>query len=146
MHRRMSIGLVCTSLLGLPACDDAPVDSPHAEMQQRLAGTWLRDYVQDGVRVRRILVLEPYGGFQEKVRITDAGGAVTEQTHAGTWFFDGTNLKRKYTSMDGKQPSAPTVPFATFQIKLPSKNEFVGIDNVHKREVRYQRVEAGTLP
>ena len=34
----------------------------------------------------------------------------------------------------------------TFALKLPSKNEFVGTDNVRRREVRYRRVPAGTLP
>ena len=146
MDRRWSIGLVLVSMLGLAACDDAPVDSPAAAIEQRLTGTWLRDYEQDRVQVRRILVLEPDGKFLEKVRITSAEGVVTELNHAGAWFFDGMNLKRKYSSMDGKQPSAPTMPFATFQIKLPSKNEFIGIDNLRRREVRYHRVEAGTLP
>ena len=146
MRRRVSIGMVWASVLCLMACDNAPVDSPAAAIEQRLTGTWLRDYEQDRAQVSRILVLEPDGQFLEKVRITSAEGVVTELTHAGSWFFDGTNLKRKYSSMDGKQPSAPTMPFATFQIRLPSKNEFIGIDNLRRREVRYHRVEAGTLP
>jgi hypothetical protein len=48
--------------------------------------------------------------------------------------------------MDGEQPSAPTVPFATFEIKFPSRNEFIGIDRVHRREVAYRRVPEGTQP
>ena len=145
MHRRPCIGLALASLL-LAACNNAPTDSPDEVVQQQLPGTWLREFEEDGIRVRRILVLEPDGKFREMVRITDAGGAVTEHTHAGDWLYDGTNLKRKYTSMDGKQPSAPTMPFAPFELRFQSRNEFIGIDNVRRREVRYRRVQPETLP
>lgn len=145
MRRRFALWLAFAAAWGAAACDNAPVDSPAQETQQRLVGTWLREFMEDGVRVRRVLVLETDGHFGESVRITDATGAVTEHRHAGTWLYDGTNLKRRYTRMDGEQPSAPLVPYATFEIRFSSKAEFVGIDHVRRREVRYQRVADGTL-
>ena len=144
MRRRRSIGFLLAGLL--QACGDAPADLSNEAIQERLPGTWLREFEERGVRVRRVLVLENDGKFRERVRITDAVGAVTEQNHAGTWIYDGTNLKRKYSLMNGKPPSAPTVPFAAFELKFPSRHEFIGIDNIHQREVRYQRVQPDTLP
>lgn len=149
MQRRACIGMALASLL-LAACNNAstgaPTDSPDEAVQQQLVGTWLREFEENGIRVRRILVLEPDGKFREMTRITDASGSVTAHSHAGDWLYDGTNLKRKYTRMDGKKPSAPTMPFAPFELRFQSRNEFIGIDNVHRREVRYQRVPPGTLP
>ena len=144
MRRRQAIGIMLAGLLA--ACDDAPGELPQDAVQDRLPGTWLREFDEKGVHVRRVLVLESDGRFRELVRINDASGAIIDHNHAGTWFYDGTNLKRKYTSMDGKPTAAPTVPFAAFELKFPSRNEFIGIDNVHRREVRYQRVQPETLP
>jgi hypothetical protein len=127
-------------------CDGPPHDSPVQDVQQRLVGTWLRDYAEDGVKVRRVLVLEADGHFRETSRVTGPDAAQAEFAHAGDWLFDGTNLKRRYTSIDGRQPSAPSAPFATFEIRFPSRNEFVGIDRVRKREVAYRRVPEGTQP
>ncbi len=141
-RRRLGAAMALASLV-LVACDSPPADSPMEAVQQRLVGSWLRDYEQDGVRVRRLLVLEADGHFSETARVVDAGGAVTRHSHAGEWTFDGTNLKRRYTRFDGKQPSAPTLPYATFQLRFESNREFVGTDNLRKREVRYQRVEPG---
>jgi hypothetical protein len=92
------------------------------------------------------LVLEPGGGFREMATATDAGSPVAEHMHEGEWLFDGTNLKRRYLRVDGRLPSAPIVPFATLELRFPSRNEFIGVDNVHKHEVRYRRVSEGTLP
>ena len=142
MRRRPALGFILAGLLA--GCDDATKALSDASMQDRLPGTWLREFEEKGIRVRRILVLADDGKFREGVRITSADGAVTEQNHAGTWFYDGTNLKRKYTSMDGKPPAAPTVPFAAFELRFTSRNEFIGVDNIHKREVRYQRVQPET--
>ena len=116
-------------------------------MQELLQGTWLREYGGDNsIEARRLLVLSPDGSFTETVRITDAAGQVTAQSHAGTWLYDGTNLKRKYTRMNGKPPSRLNLPFATFEIQLESKNEFTGIDHVHRNRIRYRRVSPETVP
>ena len=128
------------------ACQRPPEDSAVSDTEQRLAGPWLRDYEQDGVHVRRVLVLEPGGGFRELSRGDSTGPASALHSHAGEWSFDGTNLKRRYTSVDGKPPAAPTLPYATFELRFQSRNEFVGIDHVRKRQVLYRRVDEGTLP
>jgi hypothetical protein len=106
----------------------------------------LREYQDQDTVVRRVLVLEPGGSFREKSAVIDGGTAVAGHEHEGEWLFDGTNLKRHYRRMDGRPPSAPVVPFATFAVRFPSHNEFVGVDNVHKIEVHYQRVAEGTEP
>jgi hypothetical protein len=147
-------GLVALSAL-LAACDNTgpvadasgmPRYSPE-DVQELLPGTWLREYGGDNsIEARRVLVLSPDGSFAETVRITDAAGRVTEQSHAGTWLYDGTNLKRKYTRMNGKPPSRLNLPFATFEIQLESKNEFTGIDHVHRNRIRYRRVSPETVP
>jgi len=116
------------------------------ETEQLLPGTWLREYAQDGVQVRRLLMLEPRGAFREVARVTASDGRVTQFVHEGTWLFDGTNLKRRYTSMNGEPPSRLHVPFATFAIVFQTRNEFTGVDHVHHVEIRYQRVEDGTQP
>lgn len=143
--RRLWLSTVLAAVLSA-ACESPPDDSPVHDVEQRLAGTWLREYEEDGFKVRRVLVLEPGGRFTESSRIVAPDTSGGEYSHAGEWLFDGTNLKRRYTRVDGRQPAAATMPYATFELKFPSRNEFIGIDRVHRREVRYQRVPDGTLP
>lgn len=109
-----------------------------------LVGTWLREYAGDGVQVRRLLVLEAGGAFREASRVTDASGQVRDYLHEGTWLFDGTNLKRKYTSINGEPPSRLNLPFATFAIVFETRNEFVGVDHIHDNRIRYRRVAPET--
>ena len=147
--------MVCMVLTGLllAGCDNtttsttpgAPNDSEQGATQLDLQGSWLREYEEGGIRARRLLALAADGSFSEMVRVTDVTGAVSEHRHEGTWLYDGTNLKRKYTSVDGKPPSRLNLPFATFEVKFVSKNEFVGVDNVHHNEVRYHRVQPETM-
>lgn len=145
-----------TIALVLASYDRPPAEDPDAaaatgqqppkeiEVAQRLPGTWLREQVTDGVQSRRLLRLESDGAFREQVRIVSANGAVSRHDHAGTWLYDGTNLKRKYTLMNGRAPSRLNLPFATFQIRFESRNEFVGVDHIHRNTVRYRRVEPET--
>ena len=128
------------------ACHSPPDDSSAQATRQRLVGTWLREYEEEGVKVRRVLVLESGGRFIEMSRITELNTSAAQHSHTGDWLFDGTNLKRRYTSVDGRQPAAPAMPYATFELKFPSRNEFVGIDRVRRREVQYRRVADGTTP
>lgn len=109
-----------------------------------LVGTWLREYAGDGVQVRRLLTLEAGGAFREASRVTDASGRAKDYLHEGTWLFDGTNLKRKYTSINGEPPSRLNLPFATFAIVFETRNEFVGIDHIHDNRIRYRRVAPET--
>ena len=123
----------------LPAAERASVDA-----QGQLPGTWLREARGQGVTARHLLVLAPDGGFRETVRVVDDAGAVTDYVHAGTWLFDGTNLKRKYTVVNGQPPSRLNLPFATFEIAFGSRNEFAGVDHIHGNRIAYRRVAPET--
>jgi hypothetical protein len=140
MRRRLLLSLALLAA----GCDSAP--DPADEVRGRLVGTWLRDYEQDGTRVRRTLVLEPDGRFREMSRSLGPKEIGTRHSHEGEWLYDGTNLKRRYTLMDGEPVSAPTMPYVAFQIRFTGSHEFIGIDNVRHRELRYQRAPAGTEP
>jgi hypothetical protein len=151
----LGLGIVAAALI-LASNDRPPEDDPQAaaetrqppaeqvDVADRLPGTWMREQVEQGVRSRKLLRLEPDGMFQEQVRIESASGAVSEHHHAGTWLYDGTNLKRKYTLMNGSAPSRLRLPFATFEIRFETRNEFVGVDHIHRNIVRYRRVQPET--
>ena len=109
-----------------------------------LPGTWLRESQVEGVTTRRILTLGADHRFREAVRVVDVTGRSADFVHEGTWFYDGTNLKRKYTSMNGQAPSRLNVPFATFQITFDSPRVFRGVDHVHGNKVEYNRVADDT--
>ncbi|MBG9386684.1 hypothetical protein [Caenimonas aquaedulcis] len=142
-RRRFLIGAAACCLAGCePAADSAAQD----DIRDLLVGTWLREYEDGGVRVRRVLALDAAGHFRESSRIVQPGANEIESEHAGDWLYDGTNLKRHYTMMDGRPPSAPTIPFATFELQFPTRNEFTGIDRVRRLEVTYRRVDDGTRP
>jgi hypothetical protein len=142
---RRSVCALLAAGAALAACGNPPDDSPERRTEERLVGTWLREYEEDTTRVRRVLVLGADGHFRELASIHTAD-AVFQHVHSGDWIFDGTNLKRHYTQIDGKRPARPMIPFATFEVRFPAPGEFVGVDNVHRREVRYRRVTDGTLP
>jgi hypothetical protein len=116
------------------------------DIEEQLQGTWLREYTIQGVKARRILTLQLDGSFLERVRVVDETGGITDYTHEGTWLYDGTNLKRKYTMMNGRPPSRLNLPFATFQISFEHSDEFLGIDHIHGHRVRYRRVAPDTQP
>lgn len=141
---RPTAGVLLALALLLPACDGPPGAPRVEEVEQRLVGSWVREHRGEGVRSRRILVLESDHTFRETVRVTDAAGAPREYRHEGTWFYDGTNLKRKYTLVDGAPPSRLNLPFVTFQIEFRTRNEFVGVDHIHRNRVEYRRVQPET--
>jgi hypothetical protein len=116
------------------------------DIEEQLQGTWLREYAIQGVKARRVLTLQLDGSFLERVRVVDENGGITDYTHEGTWLYDGTNLKRKYTMMNGRPPSRLNLPFATFQISFEHSDEFLGIDHIHGHRVRYRRVAPDTQP
>jgi hypothetical protein len=135
---------VVAALLALALLLPRP-ESPAPDVQQQLQGTWLREMSrQDGVKSRHLLVLEPDGAFREHVRVVDGRGAATEFEHAGTWLYDGTNLKRKYTVVNGQPPSRLNVPFVTFEIAFGSRNDFAGVDHIHGNRIAYRRVAPET--
>ena len=136
--------VVVFALLGA-GCEPTP-DAGVSKIRERLVGTWLRDYDENGTHVRRILILAPDGHFHEMSRTLGPQEAGTGHEHEGEWVYDGTNLKRRYTRIDGKPPGAPTVPFAAFQIEFTGSHDFTGTDNLRHRELRYHRVPDGTMP
>jgi hypothetical protein len=143
-RRRFLVGVLAAALA---ACDSPPADAPADVVRERLVGTWLRDYEESGTRVRRILVLEPDGNFRElSLAVSDDATSPRVSRGSGTWLYDGINLKRHYRLVNDRPLSAPTIPFATFELRFSSRFEFVGVDHIHKREVVYQRVADGTLP
>ncbi len=137
---------VLLAVLWLAACGNPPDDSPQHRTEERLAGTWLREYREEGVQVRRVLVLRGDGRFTESSATDPPGAATAPNVHEGEWTFDGTNLKRRYTLVNGARPSAPMVPFATFELRFDSSDQFTGLDRVHRREIVYRRVGEGTRP
>src|SRR4051812_14702328 len=133
--------LLATAAL-LSICQVPGADDP----ETLLRGTWLRESRDKGVGSRHILVLGADRQFREAVRVTDANGQSIVYRHEGTWLYDGTNLKRKYTSMNGQPPSRLNLPFATFQITFDSPREFRGVDHIHGNEIQYRRVADDTQP
>ena len=147
--RRFGFLIAALMLLqALAACDGAPSNAPADAIGERLAGTWLREYEESGVRVRRVLVLDGDGTFREmsSVRPAQLDGPPSLSTASGEWVFDGTNLKRHYRLINNKPLSAPNYPFATFEIRFPDRTHFVGLDRVRRIEVTYQRAAEGTQP
>ena len=146
MQRRRFV--VCLAACPLAACDNTPSEEKNESTRQRLVGTWLRAYDEHGTRVRRVLVLEDNGTFQEASSILPADGLVAQSLASGSgdWLFDGTNLKRHYRLINGKATAAPIVPFATFEIRFSSRTEFIGLDRVRRLEVVYERAPDGTEP
>ena len=143
--RRRLVTLLGAAVMG-GGCG-APEEDPHVqETRQRLAGTWLREYEDGEAKVRRVLVLAPDGLFTEQVVARAPGGAGLRNSHSGEWHYDGTNLKRRYTLIDGRKPAAPAFPYAAFQVAFESRHVFVGTDNIRRRQVRYERVGEGTVP
>jgi hypothetical protein len=141
-----ALPLLLSAALLAAGCDPTPGQAGREEIQEQLVGTWLREYEQDGARVRRILVLEPDGRSHENSRNLGPAAAGERHQHEGRWLFDGTNLKRHYSLIDGKPTATPTVPFAAFQIEFTGSHEFTGTDNVRHRRLRYERVADGTEP
>jgi len=109
-----------------------------------LPGTWLRESEAEGITTRRLLTLEPDHRFREVVRVIDATGQATDYAHEGTWLYDGTNLKRRYTRMNGRPPSRLNLPFATFQITFDSPRQFRGVDHIRGNRIEYRRVAPDT--
>jgi len=136
---------IALALLALAALLSTRGDPP-TDAQSQLRGTWLREDRENGVTARHLLVLEADGGFRETVRVVDGTGVSTKFVHAGTWLYDGTNLKRKYTLVNGQPPSRLNLPFLTFELAFASRNEFAGIDHIHGNRIAYRRVAPETEP
>lgn len=143
MHRQVPFLML---LMGTVGCGVGPQETHVHETRERLAGTWLREYHEGEARVRRVLVLAPDGTFTESVVASVPNEPPFRKSHSGQWHYDGMNLKRRYTLVDGRKPSAPSFPYAALQVAFESRRVFVGTDNIRGRQVRYERVSEGTEP
>jgi len=63
-------------------CSPGPDDDAD-QIRERLAGTWQRDYEEQGTQVRRILLLEPGGRFREQSLTLGPKEAGTRHAHEG---------------------------------------------------------------
>ena len=84
--------------------------------------------------------------FREYAQVSQADGSSRAEENVGEWFFDGTYFKRKYTHLDGKPLSSSRMTFATLRLESSDDDEIVGVDDGHKRTIKYRRVAADTRP
>jgi hypothetical protein len=141
----LSSGGVLLALMGCNAHEDEVVVGgvnikDEAQVSAFLVGTWSRHYLEGELSIDKTLRLDSNGEFIETVSITTPKSSHEMHEHSGTWLYDGTNIKRNYVLMDSKPPSRLNLPFVTFEVKIESKNEFIGIDHIHHHEIHYQRL------
>jgi hypothetical protein len=141
---RRRIGGVLLSCTLFTACDDAQ-SRKEQEIRESLVGTWLRDVEVEGGKGRRFLVLGDDGKFSELLVIEFADGRRTRSERSGEWFFDGTNLKRRYTHEDGKMLGS-NFSFVTFEITVLTPRDFEGRNHVQGEQISYRRVDPGSRP
>jgi len=121
------------------ACDDPAT----RDVKERLAGTWFTESQEHGGIARRELTLETDGHLKETVRLVAPNGASRIESREGEWFFDGENLKRKYTYVDGKPLTNAHFIYETHELKSVTASELVASSKVGRGEVRLKRVPAG---
>ena len=127
----------------LAACDDAQRQRVQ-QVSAQLAGTWQHDEVDGGEQVRRTLQLGTDGRFTDTVRVQQQGGAAPKTvTYGGEWSYDGTNLKRRYLSENGRQFAGGGFRYSTQPLASVSSTELVLQDSAAKTADRYQRVATG---
>lgn len=115
-------------------------------VRQRLVGTWLNDTDEAGVKTRTVIDVAEDGGFHEFEKIVESDGSSKQVSYAGDWSFDGTNFKRKYTSKDGQPLPRSQVGYATYAVNMSRDDEFLGVDNVQQKTVKFSRTGAGMRP
>jgi hypothetical protein len=138
MHRRKLLLLV-TSIALTVGCNDSSKKSV-ADVQQRFIGKWLEEFSNEGVQIKNIVTLETGGNFTEVGMSLEPSGVTKEEKRAGEWSFDGVNLKRKYTSLNGRLLTNAQFGYVTHAVKSLKQNEFIGVDNIKTQEIRFSRV------
>ena len=123
----------------LAACEDRQIRGVKA----RLVGTWFVESQEHGGIARRTLTLEANGHVKDTVRLVAPSGASDVQSREGEWFFDGVNLKRKYTYVDGKPLTNAHFIYETYELKSVTASELVASSNVGRGEVHLKRDESG---
>lgn len=135
--------LLLTLMVGLlAACEDAQV----RDVKVRLVGTWHVESQEHGGVARRVLTFEADGRVKETVRVTAPSGASESGSREGEWFFDGVNLKRKYTYVDGKPLTNAHFIYETHELKSVTASDLVAASNVGRGEVRFKRDATGGRP
>lgn len=137
MDRTLTVPLVFLAAL-LTACEDPQV----RDVKARLVGTWVAESMEHGGVARRVLTLEASGHAKETVRITASGGASASESREGEWSFDGVNLKRRYTHVDGKPLTNAHFIYQTHELKSVTDTELVASSNVGRGEMRLRRKES----
>jgi hypothetical protein len=133
------------SLVFLSSCDKSS-HSREDDIRQKLVGTWISEYSDEGGKSRTVTELSQDGGFREVEKTVNSSGEVKEATHAGDWSFDGMNFKRKYTSLEGRPLPNSQFGFATYAVTMSGSDKFVGVDNIRKLTIRFVRATSGARP
>ena len=124
----------------LTACEDPQT----RDVKARLVGTWSTESAEHGGVARRVLSLQADGRVRETVRIVAPSGASDLNSRDGEWFFDGVNIKRKYTYVDGKPLTNAHFIYETHELKSLTESELVAASNVGRGELRFRREAPGT--
>ncbi|MBC5768339.1 hypothetical protein [Ramlibacter albus] len=126
----------------LAACEDPQT----RDVKARLVGTWFAESQEHGGVARRALTLEAGGHLKESVRIIAPNGASDLESREGEWFFDGVNLKRKYTYVDGQPLTNAHFIYDTHELRSVTASELVAVSNVGRGELRLKREQGGVRP
>lgn len=130
---RPLIALLAAGMLA--ACEDSQTRGVKA----RLVGTWISESKEHGGVAQRALTLQADGRVKEVVRIIAPNGASDLNSRDGEWFFDGVNLKRKYTYVDGRPLTNAHFIYETHELKSVTASELVAGSNVGRGELRFKR-------
>lgn len=77
--------------------------------------------------------------MKETVHLVAPSGASNTELREGEWFFDGANLKRKYTYVDGKPLTNAHFIYETHELKSVTSSELVASSSVGRGELRLKR-------
>jgi hypothetical protein len=137
MIREATLALLAAACI-LAGCEEPQV----REVKGRLVGTWVGESQEHGGIARRTLTLQSNGEVTETVRLVASGGASEGQSRRGEWSYDGVNLKRRYTFVDGKPLTNAHFIYETHELKSVTASELVASSNVGRGHVRLRRGDA----
>lgn len=126
----------------LAGCQDAGTQQTKA----RLVGTWTSESSSQAGVTRRTLSLQADGRVKDTVHITAPTGVSATEIREGEWFFDGVNLKRKYTYIDGKPLTNAHFIYETQELKSITDSELVASSNVGRGTLKLERETTGGHP
>ncbi|WP_422087892.1 hypothetical protein [Variovorax sp.] len=143
--RALKLLVLALLLIAIVSCEKK---SPLAEdnIRQKLVGTWLSEIDFEGTKTRAVTKVDQDGAFREIEKFVDSKGEAVEVSYAGEWSFDGTNFKRKYMSKDGRPLPSSKFEYATYAVSMVGEGEFVGVDKIQQRTVRFARADEGARP